>query len=96
MKKNPFSKFAQRYGKIEQYISHPNKKVAHIWTGKDTACRLWSTGGITSKNKYRITEEPKKSKICNMCRIVFEKNTFSEKRECERVEAYEAGLVLWE
>ena len=99
MKKNPRSKFnifLKRHDKITQYISHPNKRVAHIWTGDDTVCRLWSTGGIVSKSKYKITEKPTKSKICNMCMIVYDKQSFNKKRECERVEAYEAGLVLWE
>lgn len=30
----------------------PNGK-SHLWTGDDTACRMWSTGGLQGKHKYR-------------------------------------------
>ena len=61
------------------------KWVAHIWKGDypesmdgDTACRLWSTGGIKRKEKYLVTPvplhiSPKAVKtelpICFMCQV---------------------------
>lgn len=62
----------------------PGKKwVAHIWHGDypksldgDTACRMWSTGGIRNKHKYLIAPNPihispnaQKTElpICQMC-----------------------------
>ena len=63
----------------------PGKKwVAHIWHGNypkslegDTACRMWSTGGM-AQEKYFITPTPlhiaptgrkTELKVCHMCGI---------------------------
>lgn len=38
----------------------------HLWTGDDTACRMWSTGGLPSKHKYRFFIAPP-SDFCINC-----------------------------
>lgn len=47
-----------------------NKKrpsgMMHIWTGSDTKCRMWSTGGIVNKKKWDKTPE-QSGRICAMC-----------------------------
>jgi hypothetical protein len=51
------------------------ERSAHIWLGDDTACRLWSTGGITQRHKYEVIDTPRagdlfaesERKICPMC-----------------------------
>lgn len=47
-----------------------NKKkpngMMHIWTGSDTKCRMWSTGGIINKKKWAKTPE-QSGRICKMC-----------------------------
>ena len=48
------------------------KSVAHIWTGSDTACRMYSTGGLNPK-KYKLSKESYDLKICTMCRNVQER-----------------------
>lgn len=43
------------------------KKVkAHIWTGSDTACRMWSTGGL-KQPRFEVVGERGDHEICHMC-----------------------------
>ena len=41
-------------------------KVAHIFIDGDTACRLYSTGGL-AKRRYRMSPDPYDQPICVMC-----------------------------
>lgn len=41
-------------------------KVAHIWDGDDTLCRLASTGGL-DKDRYKSSATPNNLKICKLC-----------------------------
>jgi hypothetical protein len=43
-----------------------NKQKAHIWNGEDTACRMWSTGGL-KKELFVIDETSLGKDICVMC-----------------------------
>ena len=43
------------------------KGAVHLWDGKDTFCRMWSTGGIKAKKKYVVTDQKPNGNICNMC-----------------------------
>ncbi len=48
------------------FLVRKNKPyTAHIWTGFDTVCRMYSTGGM-SKKKFHVVE---KSSLptCTMC-----------------------------
>ena len=40
---------------------------AHVWTGNDTVCRMWSTGGLRQSN-YSVHSELGGLEICSMCR----------------------------
>jgi hypothetical protein len=42
-------------------------KTAHIWEGKDTACRMWSTGGMSHKRAYELYDAPYGLSVCTMC-----------------------------
>ncbi|MCA6108159.1 hypothetical protein [Bradyrhizobium cenepequi] len=44
------------------------KVRAHIWSEsrKDTACRMWSTGGL-KRHRYAVTESRGDLEICAMC-----------------------------
>jgi hypothetical protein len=42
-------------------------RVAHIWLGSDTACRMASTGGL-NRRKYEIVSAAPRLPICTMCR----------------------------
>ena len=42
---------------------------AHYWNGIDTACRMYSTGGMNPK-RYIPTEYLEDMPICTMCRQV--------------------------
>ena len=46
-------------------ISKRKAKVAHVWTGSDTVCRMFSTGGM-NKTKY-LQVDASELKICKMC-----------------------------
>jgi len=40
---------------------------AHLWDGEDTACRMWSTGGISRHTSYRVSDTPEGRPICGVC-----------------------------
>jgi hypothetical protein len=48
-------------------VSKKQKSVAHIWTGTDTACRMYSTGGMSKSNKS-VFDNPNGKPICMMCK----------------------------
>ena len=44
------------------------KAKAHLWDGSDTACRLWSTGGIKQTRPGWITTPSIGGReLCHMC-----------------------------
>lgn len=49
------------------------KSRAHIWVDGDSACRMWSTGGVKQQRRYKVCEEYGEHQVCQMCRIVFAK-----------------------
>lgn len=51
-----------------QYLLNPKKKKSssHIWTGADTACRLYSTGGMVP-SKQQIFSQTFGKPLCQMC-----------------------------
>lgn len=54
-----------------RYLIRKNKaKTKHFWTGLDTLCRLYSTGGM-NKHKFDIVDE------CSLplCRMCYNKST---------------------
>jgi len=42
------------------------KGAAHIWTGTDTACRMWSTGGLQHSKRWDYYIAPP-VRICTLC-----------------------------
>ncbi len=46
------------------------KNKTHIWTGEDTACRMWSTGGLASSKGYTVHQGTDGHEICHMCQLV--------------------------
>lgn len=49
-------------------------KTVHHWNGIDTACRMWSTGGLKKSKKWLILKTSENRPICHMCQIVMKKN----------------------
>jgi hypothetical protein len=43
------------------------KNSAHYWDGNDTACRMWSTGGMNKDRKWSVHADPGSHPICSMC-----------------------------
>lgn len=52
-----------------QYLIRANgrKNSAHYWTGNDTLCRLWSTGGMNQRRKWLVKRDTEGHPICTMC-----------------------------
>lgn len=42
-------------------------RPAHVWMGDDTACRMWSTGGMRQKGAATVEDSPGGRRICAMC-----------------------------
>lgn len=55
-----------------EYLVHPVKRKyrKHLWTGEDTVCRMYSTGGIRSE--YIVVSEKIAAdrNLCHMCGAV--------------------------
>lgn len=49
------------------------KKRAHLWTGRETVCRLSSTGGLNPR-RYMVADDPGERELCLMCETVFAKD----------------------
>ena len=54
-----------------RYLVHKSKKgtAAHVWTGEDTACRMFSTGGLGrhALKKHLVTGDPQGRRVCQLC-----------------------------
>ena len=48
------------------YLAKKNSKVVHFWTGTDTVCRMYSTGGIKSQD-FDIVTTTLGRNICTQC-----------------------------
>ncbi len=49
------------------YLIREDKlSVAHVWYGNDTACKMWSGGGLKSI-KWSVAGENKDRRICKVC-----------------------------
>jgi hypothetical protein len=60
-------------------VSKKKKSVAHIWTGNDTACRMYSTGGM-SKFKKSVSDNTHGKPICTMCQSAVQNNSIAKHR----------------
>lgn len=41
----------------------------HHWDGHDTACTLWSTGGINqARAGWLVVDAPPRRELCHMCK----------------------------
>src|SRR5271166_5532841 len=47
--------------------NHGKKTRAHYWTGSDTVCRMWSTGGLRDKSRYSVTSDDAGLPVCQLC-----------------------------
>lgn len=46
-------------------VRKKNAKTAHLWTGFDTVCRMYSTGGLRKKSYQAVSKTA--LPICAMC-----------------------------
>jgi len=60
-------------GKVDVNGFLRGTRVAHLWTGTDTACRMYSTGGITRKRRYHVSETNAGLPICVNCKTHMER-----------------------
>ena len=54
------------YIKVRGKPRHVRKSVAHLWVNGDTACTMYSTGGLTP-DTYELTEDKGDKKVCELC-----------------------------
>lgn len=59
------------------------KTAAHLWNGWDTACRMWSTGGLRNKKAYTVHPDTGGRRVCSMCRNVAKRQPQQEYQEPE-------------
>lgn len=58
--------------------------IAHIWNGYDTACKMFSSGGL-NKSRFDIKETDEGRGICTMCKNnYYDKKTGLPKRQKNR------------
>lgn len=53
-----------------KYLLNPLRRgtAAHIWTGEDTACHMWSTNGMNKKKTgLTVSDNSGEHRICLMC-----------------------------
>lgn len=52
-----------------EYLSRDGSKSYHLFSGTNTACRMWAAGGMNTKRKgWRIYGQPVEGKqLCTMC-----------------------------
>ena len=58
------------------YLIKDRKKSrrAHLWTGNDTICRMWSTGGMGQRRGYSVHVEVGEREICELCNELNRRN----------------------
>ena len=56
---------------VKYLVRRRKPKVAHIFLGVDTACRMYSTGGL-KKRLYKVVDDPGELPICENCQRKFE------------------------
>lgn len=57
------------------------KNSAHFWIGTDTACKMWTTGGMNQRRKWSVHSDPGTHPICQMCLNI------SAHDDCEHTES---------
>ena len=49
------------------YLVRIRGQTAHMWTGSDTACHQYSTGGIKHLHRYTVTDTADGREVCKNC-----------------------------
>ncbi len=72
------------------------KNRAHLWIGGDTACRMYSTGGLgrNAKHRYAVHDTPRGRQVCSMCNVSMSDFLGSlPQKETELPETLDAGFA---
>lgn len=72
---------------MKYYFFNKRSAAAHIWTGSDTACRMYSTGGIRQNGKVHDSHGARR--VCNMCQNVMART------ETPALELSDIKIYLW-
>ena len=57
---------------MKYLVRKRKRKVAHIWSGTDTACKMYSSN-CWSKDKFLVLDKPGNLPVCHMCKTVSER-----------------------
>ena len=52
---------------FDYLVRRTKAKTYHLWTGKDTVCKMFLTGGL-NKNKYNTVSSVDGLHLCTMCK----------------------------
>lgn len=79
-----------------QYLIKLRKKskVAHLWTGNDTVCKMASTGGLNTDD-FQVIDETN-LRICKMCVTNDRKNTKRNSRPTDPITSEYLVVVYFE
>lgn len=71
------------------FLIRSNKKTgsAHFWNGHDTACKMWSTGGMNQRRKWSVLADAGSRPICTMCANVQRRDVKAPARRVELAHA---------
>lgn len=72
---------------MKYYYFKKRSSPAHIWTHDDTACRMYSTGGIPKVGKVHNNAGGRR--ICVMCKNVY------ERQKPEKVDLSDVSFYVW-
>ena len=54
-------------GVVYFFRAKAKNNSAHLWTGDDTACRMWSTGGMDRSRRWETSTDPGERRVCKLC-----------------------------
>ena len=76
MSKRPLPDYPHKqYTGVSQFYLYSTKSIAHLWNGKDTECRMWSTYGL-KRRSYAIHPTSDGRKVCQLCMSLCDVNTY--------------------
>lgn len=56
------------------FLYNPKKAAcAHVWTGRDTACKMYRTGGLSRRANFLFDDRGNRP-VCKMCMINMNKH----------------------
>ena len=78
---------------MKYLISKNMKSKTHIWNGKDTTCRMFSTKGLT-QSRYELTNTVGKKGLCKICEVDKDRATVEHEAETTKINITQITEIL--